>query len=107
MVPTPPTEIDDCRVLHYAILDESCRATGNCQHGVATSEGRKGIGPAAGMAICRFSESREVYLFSCDEEWRVLADTYHTTLEDAVAQAEFEYQGVSEKWVPPLPADRG
>jgi hypothetical protein len=55
--------------------------------------------PAAGLAICVYETGDEgFYLFYCDEEWRVVTDTWHETLEDAKSQAEFEYEGVNESW---------
>lgn len=39
-----------------------------------------------------------VFLFYCDREWQVLADTWHSSVTEAKAQAEFEYAGVSKVW---------
>ena len=39
-----------------------------------------------------------VFLFHCDREWQVLADTWHSSVTEAKAQAEFEYSGVSKVW---------
>jgi len=39
-----------------------------------------------------------VYLFYCDREWQVLADTWHPSVKNAKAQAEFEYEGISKLW---------
>jgi hypothetical protein len=38
------------------------------------------------------------YLFYCDREWQVLADTWHLSVSAAKAQAEFEYAGISKVW---------
>jgi hypothetical protein len=38
------------------------------------------------------------YLFGCDAEWNTVTDTWHKTLEEALEQAEFEYEGVSKTW---------
>ena len=35
---------------------------------------------------------------SCDPAWNTVTDTWHETLEDALEQAEFEYEGVAETW---------
>lgn len=48
------------------------------------------------QAICRYPEHEArdgVYLFSCNEHWKVRADTWHPNIEDAQKQAAFE-QGV-------------
>ena len=74
-------------------IDARHRPTGGCLHtvrGVA-------MGPAAGLAICRDSEPG-FYLFGCDAEWNVVTDTWHETLDDALHQAEFEYEGVGDTW---------
>ena len=38
------------------------------------------------------------YLLYCDEHWQTLTDTQHETLEGAKAQAEFEYEGITQAW---------
>ena len=35
------------------------------------------------------------YLFGCDEEWSNITDTWHQTVDEAIAQAEFEYEGAA------------
>jgi hypothetical protein len=32
-----------------------------------------------------------VYLFYCDDVWKTMTDIYHEDLEQAIAQAEFEF----------------
>jgi hypothetical protein len=39
-----------------------------------------------------------IYLFCCDSEWEVLTDTWHSSVDNAKAQAEFEYEGISKLW---------
>jgi hypothetical protein len=39
------------------------------------------------------------YLFSCDDEWRVMFDTWHESIADAQHQAEYEHPGISKDWV--------
>ncbi len=53
---------------------------------------------SSGLAICRFAEEDSFYLFYCDAEWNAVTDTYHETLEAALEQAEFEYEGVTATW---------
>lgn len=92
-----PSEIDGARVGLYTPIDERHRHTGNCRQIVAGEL----MGAAAGLAICRYDGDTSFYLFGCDREWNVLTDTWHETLEDAKAQAEFEYAGVSATWLNP------
>ena len=63
------------------------------------------LGPAAGLAICQYDGERAFYLFGCDAEWNSTSDTWHETLEDALAQAEHEYEGSSATWVTPSAAE--
>lgn len=55
-------------------------------------------GQAAGLAICRYEAESGFYLFGCDAEWRCVTDSWCQTIEDAMNQAEFEYEGVSATW---------
>jgi hypothetical protein len=47
------------------------------------------------LAIARYETDPGFYLFYCDDDWRVLTDTYHETMESALSQAEFEFGPVS------------
>ena len=87
-----PTELDGAKVIATAVVDETVRATGGTIH-----RGPDGvIPPASALAIVESETS--VYLFYCDCEWQVLADTWHTSASNAKAQAEFEYAGISKLW---------
>jgi hypothetical protein len=91
----PPKRLDGADVLLWAPIDETVTPTGYCTHLVGGTE----LGPAAGLAICVYSDQvPQYYLFHCDESWRVLADTCHDTLELAQRQAEAEYAGVAKLW---------
>jgi len=57
------------------------------------------MGPMAGVAICYVEGEYAYYLFGCDTEWESVTDTWHESLVDAKAQAEFEYEGISKTWV--------
>ena len=54
----------------------------------------------------RYEGEESVYLFGCDADWNEITDTWHETLEEALAQAEFEYEGSSGTWIVPAEADR-
>ena len=38
------------------------------------------------------------YLFGSDAEWNSVTATWHETLQQALDQADFEYEGVSKTW---------
>lgn len=50
------------------------------------------------LAICKFENDNGFYLFYCLENWEVITDTYHDSIEDAMKQAEFEYAGSITSW---------
>jgi hypothetical protein len=90
----PPKEVGRARLVRWSAIDGRHRPTGNCRQIVA------GVlqGPAAGLAICQYTGESAYYLFGCDSEWNTVTDTWHETLEEALEQAEFEYEGVSQTW---------
>ena len=67
-----------------------CLRTGRTRHVARGIE----LAEFSTLAIAQFADDPGYYLFYCDEEWRVLTDTYHDTREGAVAQAEFEFDDV-------------
>lgn len=89
-----PREIGGAKVVCFTPIDHRHRHTGNCRQIVA------GVlqGPAAGLAICHHEAEDCYYLFGCNAGWETITDTWHSTLESAMAQAEFEYEGVSATW---------
>jgi len=98
----PPETLDGARVLAFASIDDSVVPTRNTIHRV----GGEVVPPAVGLAIAQFQGIGEFYLFHCDADWRVVADTCHPTRESAGAQAEFEYRGVSARWTE-VPIEKG
>jgi hypothetical protein len=89
-----PERIGRAVVLTFTVIDSRHQPTRNCRHSV----NGKPAGPAKGLAICRYENGDGYYLFGCDEQWRTVTDTWHPTIADAKAQAEFEYAGVSVTW---------
>jgi hypothetical protein len=92
-VSAAPWFIGGSPVVAYARLDGRQRPTGNTRH---LANGTL-LGPAAGLAICRLADGG-FYLFGCDAGWNPITDTWHETLDDALHQAEFEYEGVGSTW---------
>lgn len=91
---SPPTQLNNAKVIVFTPIDSRHKPTGGCKHTVAGEL----LGAAAGLAICRYESDGGFYLFYCDDQWGVLTDTWHETLEDAKEQAEFEYKGTSRTW---------
>jgi hypothetical protein len=90
----PPGLINGARVIQWSAIDRRHRPTQNCRQIVAGQV----QGPAAGLAICRYEDDDAYYLFGCDPHWNQITDTWHPSLEAAMEQAEFEYEGVSATW---------
>ena len=80
--------------MHSCLKRPDLILTGNCQQIV------DGVirGSAYGLAICHYDGEAGYYLFGCDSNWNAVTDTFHETIEQAQAQAEFEYQGVTATW---------
>ena len=91
-----PTEIDGARVLYYATVDEDVQPTGNTRHLLGMES--ELMAPAKALAICQYPGEQCLYLFYCDEHGRVLTDTWHESLTQAMDQAEFEYRGITDRW---------
>ena len=89
----PPLVIGGSRVVAYAVL-KNVRPTGATVH--AKPDGV--IAAPYGIAVCGCPDEGGWFLFRCDKEWNVLADTWHSSEAEAKSQAEFEYEGVTAVW---------
>lgn len=89
-----PELVGGAKVVRWSVIDDRHRPTENCRQIVASVL----QGPAAGLAICQYDGETAYYLFGCDSEWHTVTDTWYETLEDALEQAEFEYEGVARTW---------
>jgi hypothetical protein len=87
-----PSELDGAKVIATAVVEGTVRPTGATIH-----SGPDGVIPSASALVIVESET-SFYLFYCDREWQVLADTWHLSVSAAKAQAEFEYAGISKVW---------
>lgn len=90
-----PNEIDNAKVLFFIIISEDQKHTGNTKSYVNGEL----MDAAYGLAICQYANDNGYYLFDCDENWKTINDTYHETIEDAVQQAEFEYENTITNWI--------
>jgi hypothetical protein len=89
-----PAKIGEDKVLAWAQTSGSARPTGNTVHRFNGEV----LDPVPCLAICEIENQGGYLLFYCDEQWEQCADTWHQTLDDAKAQAEFEYDGISSHW---------
>jgi hypothetical protein len=96
-VDTAPKQIGGLNVVLCTPIDERHRYTHGSRHMI----GGVPWGPAAGLAICQDEGSDSFYLFGCDEHWHNVTDTWHETIDEAMSQADFEYEGVASTWLRP------
>jgi hypothetical protein len=89
-----PPKIGDATVIEWAFVDETVRATGNTVHRINGPV----LGTVPGLAICQYEHDNAFYLIYCSEQWDPYTDTWHQSIEDAKAQAEFEYEGIDSHW---------
>jgi len=90
----PPVLLDTFQVVSWTTLGPAHTATGNARHNV----GGTVLETWSAFAICREGDGESCYLFRCDPDWAVRADTWHASISEAKAQAEFEYSGVATTW---------
>jgi len=86
----PPLELDGAKVLKFAMVSPEVEPTGATRHTVGGVE----FGPAAALAIARYPNEEGTYLFYLDDSGQVVTDTWHASLDDALSQAAFEYEGL-------------
>ncbi len=89
-----PRAIHGAAVIFWTPIDARNGFTGECRQIVAGTV----QGPMAGLAICRYPNEDSFYLFGCDAAWNCVTDTCHSSLDEAFAQAAFEYSGVAGTW---------
>jgi hypothetical protein len=101
---TPPSDIGGARVFYFATIGEDVRPTGATRHSFGqVIDGevvpRRPMGPFAALAIVQYEGDDNYYLLYLDADWQEVNDTWHETVEAAKRQAEFEYDGITHKWV--------
>ena len=60
--------------------------------------GSEALPPPSELRIVKYLDDPGFYLFYCDNSGRELTDTYHDTLEGAMAQAEWEFGVKANDW---------
>lgn len=84
-------------VVAYTALDDRHASTGATRHFLG---GQLAPRPK-GLLICRNEAEGGFFLFGCDQDWNPITDTWHATLDGAMAQAEFEHRGTMGTWIKP------
>lgn len=51
------------------------------------------------LAICSYGTGHEYYLFACDEDFNVLGDTLHNSIEEAMQTALQLYEKECIEWL--------
>lgn len=54
--------------------------------------------PPAELRIAQYPSDPGFYLLYCDGDGREMTDTYHDSLEEAMAQAEWEFETKEGEW---------
>jgi hypothetical protein len=93
----PPPVLDMCRVIAYAIVDETVEWTGRPLIFV----GNEKLGPVPRLAIAcdTTGQIEDVLLLHCSDSWEVQGVSGAPTMESAKARAERAYRGISAKWI--------
>jgi hypothetical protein len=81
-----PKIIDGARVLRVADLS-LVEPTGATRHVVGDIE----VNDFVALAVARYDSEPGVYLLYCDADWNAVTDTYHESVEAAIAQARLEF----------------
>jgi len=87
-------EMADHRLCCKMKLGSSHRPTGKTRHYRSGEE----CPPPAELRIVQFSDDPGFYLFYHDATGTELTDTYHESIAEAKAQAEFEFEIKPEEW---------
>ncbi len=90
----PPPTLAGCRVLKYAILDNSVSYSGHNR----MFRGNEEVALVPCLAIGQNSKEPGVTLFLCDRDWTVVFSSTSASVEDAKSYAEDNYPGISAFW---------
>ncbi len=82
-------------ILHSLTLGPSVIATGNTRH---FRDGQLLPLPSR-LLIVKIPDSQGYYLLYLDKDGEEMTDTYHDSVEDAMGQAEWEFNVKKEDWV--------
>jgi hypothetical protein len=81
-------------ILRRIYLSDKNQSTGKTCH----YQGNKVLSDFVELQIVRFHDDSGYYLFYCDETGAEITDTYHDSIEEALAQAEWEFDLRPDEW---------
>lgn len=84
-----PAVLDGASVELYARVGDAQRPTGRTRHSIDNAEAE-----ISNLAIARYDGDSDYYLFYCSADWDVLTDTCHPTRQEAMEQANFEFDNL-------------
>ncbi len=86
---------DTCVILRRVYLSDKNQSVRKTRHYL----GNKVLSDFAELQIVQFHDDSGYYLFYCDEKGVEITDTYHDSIEKALAQAEWEFGLRPEEWI--------
>lgn len=81
-------------ILYRCRLGSSHLPTGKTHQRI----GDKSIPPPSELRIVQYFNDPGCYLFYCDDSGKEFTDTYHDSVEEAMAQAEWEFEVKKIEW---------
>jgi hypothetical protein len=92
--------MDEPRTLATVRLAKQHVPTGKTKHSYGAPDGpRHPLPTPVLLRIVQYDGDSGVYLFYCDESGREMTDTWHDDVEQAMAQADFEFSVAQTDWV--------
>ncbi len=86
--------MSDHHLLWRIRLGDAHKPTGRTRHFVGNTPAPIPVE----LSIVQYPGDPGYYLFYCDESGKKFTDTYHESVEQAKAQAEWEYNVRPEEW---------
>ncbi|GMQ91497.1 MAG: hypothetical protein BMS9Abin11_0806 [Gammaproteobacteria bacterium] len=89
-----PKKIDGARVLLHTCVSDDIDGFGTVNYMDGSHE------KIAGLAICRYSNNKKaIFLFVCNDDWKVVGDIQYQEINDAIEDALRFYGGSPSGWV--------
>ncbi len=93
----PPPIIDSAKLLAYAVVDADVEYTDRIHLLVGGTK----LGKVSRLAITEnYVVPGDILLEFCDDDWSCKGVIGHKSIDDAKAQAERGYRGITVKWKP-------